>query len=88
MVVGLGSLVVLLAQASSTFLLERSSPRSRYVVAQDPPNLGVKRFSASDRYCCFDLPAVVSQLFGSFRSLFRGNIDEEKSLPLVAIQPG
>ena len=41
-----------------------------------------------DRYCRFDLPAVVEQLFGPFRSLFRGNIDEEKSLSLVAIQPG
>ena len=41
-----------------------------------------------DRYRRFDLPAVVEQLFGPFRSLFRGNIDEEKSLSLVAIQPG
>ena len=49
-------------------------------VASAPPPL--------DRYCRFDLPAVVEQLFGPFRSLFRGNIDEEKSLSLVAIQPG
>ena len=48
----------------------------------------LKRFLGSDWYFCFDLPAVVEQLFGPFRSLFRGNIDEEKSLALVAIQPG
>jgi hypothetical protein len=49
---------------------------------------GVSRLNQSDRYCRFDLPAVVEQLFGPFRSLFGGNIDEEKSFSLVAIQPG
>ena len=88
MVVGLGSLIVLLAQASSTFLLERSSPHSRYVVAQDPPNLDVKGFSSSDRNFRFDFPAVVNQLFSPFGGVFRRNIDEEKSFSLVAIQPG
>ena len=58
------------------------------VIPPATPNPDVKRCLASDRYCRFDLPAVVEQLFGPFRSLFRGNIDEEKSLPLVAIQPG
>ena len=52
------------------------------------PNLEVKRFPDSDRYCCFDLPAVVGQLFAHLGSVFRRNIDEEKSLSLVAIQPG
>ena len=42
----------------------------------------------SDRYFCFNLPVIIDKLFGQFRGLFRGNIDEEKSLPLVAIQPG
>ena len=65
-----------------------AAPQSRDVVPRVPPNPDVKRFLGSDRYFRFDLPAVFEQLFGPFRSLFRGNIDEEKSLSLVAIQPG
>ena len=69
-------------------LFTSAVPHSRDVIPPATPNPDVKRCLASDRYCRFDLPAVVEQLFGPFRSLFRGNIDEEKSLALVAIQPG
>ena len=97
--VSIGSMVFSSLSKPSPFLSENNSPiggicspvqlpHSRDVISQAPSNPDVKRCPASDRYCRFDLPAVVEQLFGPFRSLFRGNIDEEKSLPLVAIQPG
>ena len=41
-----------------------------------------------DWYCRFDLPSVVGELLSSLGSVFRSNIDEEKSFSLVAIQPG
>ena len=42
----------------------------------------------SDRYLCFDLPTVFSELFRRFGGVFRSNIEEEKCLSLVAIKPG
>ena len=63
-------------------------PHFRDAVPRFTPNLEERRFPASDRYCCLDLPAFVRQLFAPLGGVFRRNIDEEKSLSLVAIQPG
>ena len=79
---------VLLSEHTISVPVLEKLPHSRDVIPPATPNPDVKRCLASDRYCRFDLPAVVEQLFGPCRSLFRGNIDEEKSLSLVAIQPG
>ena len=51
------------------------------------PAIG-QRLPESDWYCCFDLPAFTSQFLFPLGGVFRRNIDEEKCLPLVAIQPG
>ena len=47
-----------------------------------------QRLPESNWYSCFNLPAVVGELFSPLGSVFRRNVDEEEFLSLVAIQPG
>ena len=72
----------------SPFPVENNSPIQGMPSHDSLLHLDVKRFPASDRYCRFDLPTVVGQFFTPFRGVLSGNIDEEKFLSLVAIQPG
>ena len=62
-------------------------PEGHESFVANSPAIGL-RSPESDWYFCFDLPAFIGQFFCPLGGVFRRNIDEEKSLSLVAIQPG